>query len=108
METQWKIASPLGDRRGFTLVEVLVAAMILVVALLTLASMFPVGYRQITDAGPQPSVPDSRDPRGSRTGLAEPGLPRRLSRAFPVDRSVLYVSGIVSEFWNDRSLSGRA
>ena len=51
METQWKIASPLGDRRGFTLVEVLVAAMILVVALLTLASMFPVGYRQITDAG---------------------------------------------------------
>jgi len=50
-ETKWKIASPLGDRRGFTLVEVLVAAMILVVALLTLASMFPVGYRQITDAG---------------------------------------------------------
>src|SRR5207245_8427948 len=51
METQWKIASPLGDRRGFTLVEVLVASMILVVALLTLASMFPVGYRQIADAG---------------------------------------------------------
>ena len=36
---------------GFTLVEVLVASMILVVALLTLASMFPMGYRQITDAG---------------------------------------------------------
>src|SRR5207245_9593216 len=51
METQWKIASPLGDRSGFTLVEVLVASMILVVALLTLASMFPMGYRQITDAG---------------------------------------------------------
>ena len=46
-----KIAMPLGDRRGFTLVEVLVASMILVVALLTLASMFPVGYRQIADAG---------------------------------------------------------
>src|SRR5207245_2064738 len=65
-------------------------------------------HRLRADAGPQPSVPDSRDPRGWRTGLAEPGLPRRLSRAFPVDRSVLYVSGIVSEFWNDRSLSGRA
>jgi type II secretory pathway pseudopilin PulG len=51
MKTHWKIARPLGDRRGFTLVEVLVAAMILIVALLTLASMFPVGYRQIADAG---------------------------------------------------------
>src|SRR5207244_12813101 len=51
MSTRWKIASPPGGRRGFPLVEVLVAAMILVVALLTLASMFPVGYRQITDAG---------------------------------------------------------
>ncbi len=51
MKTSWKGARPLGDRRGFTLVEVLVAAMILVVALLTMASMFPVGYRQITDAG---------------------------------------------------------
>jgi prepilin-type N-terminal cleavage/methylation domain-containing protein len=51
MKANWKIARALGDRRGFTLVEVLVAAMILVVALLTLASMFPVGYRQITDAG---------------------------------------------------------
>lgn len=50
-KTNWKRARPLGDRRGFTLVEVLVAAMILVVALLTMASMFPVGYRQITDAG---------------------------------------------------------
>jgi len=44
MKTHWKLARPLGDRRGFTLVEVLVAAMILIVALLTLASMFPVGY----------------------------------------------------------------
>jgi Tfp pilus assembly protein PilV len=51
MKTHLKIARPLGDRRGFTLVEVLVAAMILIVALLTLASMFPVGYRQIADAG---------------------------------------------------------
>jgi prepilin-type N-terminal cleavage/methylation domain-containing protein len=40
-----------GDRRGFTLTEVLVAAMILAIALLSLASMFPTGYRQITDAG---------------------------------------------------------
>lgn len=51
MKTNWKTARALGDRRGFTLIEVLVAAMILVVALLTLASMFPVGYRQIADAG---------------------------------------------------------
>jgi prepilin-type N-terminal cleavage/methylation domain-containing protein len=51
MKTNRKTARVLGDRRGFTLVEVLVAAMILVVALLTLASMFPVGYRQIADAG---------------------------------------------------------
>ena len=51
MPTNRKIARALGDRSGFTLVEVLVASMILVVALLTLASMFPMGYRQITDAG---------------------------------------------------------
>lgn len=51
MNTRRNIARSLGDRRGFTLVEVLIAAMILVVALLTLASMFPVGYRQIADAG---------------------------------------------------------
>lgn len=51
MNTSRKIARALGNRRGFTLVEVLVASMILIVALLTLASMFPVGYRQITDAG---------------------------------------------------------
>ena len=49
--TNRTIARALGDRRGFTLVEVLVAAMILVVALLTMASMFPVGYKQIADAG---------------------------------------------------------
>lgn len=51
MTTSRKLVRTLGDHRGFTLVEVLVAAMILVVALLTLASMFPIGYRQITDAG---------------------------------------------------------
>ncbi len=51
MKINRKIAPILGERGGFTLVEVLVAAMILVVALLTLASMFPVGYKQIADAG---------------------------------------------------------
>jgi prepilin-type N-terminal cleavage/methylation domain-containing protein len=51
MNTNRTIARTLGDRRGFTLVEVLVAAMILVVALLTLASMFPMGYKQIADGG---------------------------------------------------------
>ena len=39
------------DRRGFTLTEVLIASMILLIALLSLASLFPAGYRQITDAG---------------------------------------------------------
>lgn len=51
MNISQKLARTVGDRRGFTLVEVLVAAMILVVALLTLASMFPVGYKQIADGG---------------------------------------------------------
>ncbi len=51
MKTYRKIVQTLGDRSGFTLVEVLVASMILVVALLTLASMFPMGYKQITDSG---------------------------------------------------------
>lgn len=51
MNTSTKLARALGNHRGFTLVEVLVASMILIVALLTLASMFPVGYKQITDAG---------------------------------------------------------
>lgn len=51
MEINRRLARNLGNSHGFTLVEVLVAAMILLVALLTLASMFPVGYKQITDAG---------------------------------------------------------
>jgi len=45
------IGRPLSADRGFTLVEVLVAAMILVVALVGMATMFPLGYRQIADAG---------------------------------------------------------
>jgi len=51
MSTYRRMARTLGECRGFTLVEVLVASMILVVALLTLASMFPVGYKQIADGG---------------------------------------------------------
>jgi prepilin-type N-terminal cleavage/methylation domain-containing protein len=51
MKITRRIATALGGGRGFTLVEVLVASMILVVALLSLSAMFPVGYRQITDAG---------------------------------------------------------
>jgi len=39
------------DSRGFTIVEVLIASMILLVALLVLAGMFPMGYRQVADAG---------------------------------------------------------
>ena len=41
----------MNNERGFTLVEVLVASMILLIALLTLATMFPTGYKQIADAG---------------------------------------------------------
>ena len=51
MITYRRMARTLGEGRGFTLVEVLVASMILVVALLTMASMFPVGYKQIADGG---------------------------------------------------------
>jgi prepilin-type N-terminal cleavage/methylation domain-containing protein len=51
MRTKRLMTVALGGGRGFTLVEVLVASMILVVALLSLSAMFPVGYRQITDAG---------------------------------------------------------
>ncbi|PYN86280.1 MAG: hypothetical protein DMD87_17670 [Candidatus Rokuibacteriota bacterium] len=51
MNISRRIARALSDHRGFTLVEVLVASMILVVALLTVASMFPMGYKQIADAG---------------------------------------------------------
>ena len=40
-----------GDRRGFTLIEVLIAMAVLTIALVAIAGMFPAGYRQVTDAG---------------------------------------------------------
>ncbi len=51
MKTQRTIARPLGDSRGFTIVEVLIASVVLLVALLTLGAMFPAGYKQVADAG---------------------------------------------------------
>lgn len=39
------------DSRGFTLPEVLLASVVLLVALLVLAAMFPMGYQQVVDAG---------------------------------------------------------
>lgn len=41
------------DRRGFTVVEVLIAAAIVVVGLLALATMFPTGYSTVTKSGIQ-------------------------------------------------------
>ena len=51
MQAERKIARRLGDSRGFTIVEVLIASVVLLVAVLTLGAMFPVGYKQVADAG---------------------------------------------------------
>jgi prepilin-type N-terminal cleavage/methylation domain-containing protein len=39
------------NSRGFTLAEVIIASMVLLVALLVIATMFPMGHQQIVDAG---------------------------------------------------------
>lgn len=39
------------DGRGFTLVEILIAGIILVVGLLAIATMFPTGHTNVTEAG---------------------------------------------------------
>ena len=39
------------DSRGFTLAEVLLASLVLMIAILVVAAMFPTGYRAVTDAG---------------------------------------------------------
>ena len=39
------------NSRGFTLTEVIIASMVLLVALLIIASMFPMGHQQVVDAG---------------------------------------------------------
>lgn len=39
------------DSRGFTLTEVIIASMVLLIALLVIASMFPMGHQQVVDAG---------------------------------------------------------
>jgi prepilin-type N-terminal cleavage/methylation domain-containing protein len=36
---------------GFTIIEVLIALMIVVIALVAIVGMFPQGYKQVTDAG---------------------------------------------------------
>lgn len=48
----WRwLAAAAGERRGFTLIEVLIAMAVLTIALVAIAGMFPAGYRQVTDAG---------------------------------------------------------
>jgi prepilin-type N-terminal cleavage/methylation domain-containing protein len=39
------------NERGFTLTEVIIASMVLLIALLVIASMFPMGHQQVVDAG---------------------------------------------------------
>lgn len=39
------------NSRGFTLAEVIIASMVLLVALLVIATMFPMGHQQVVDAG---------------------------------------------------------
>ena len=46
-----KIRRVSGNSRGFTLTEVIIASMVLLIALLVIASMFPVGHQQVVDAG---------------------------------------------------------
>jgi Tfp pilus assembly protein PilV len=46
-----KIAIPHDDSRGFTLAEVMIASMVLMIGLLAVVGMFPVGYAQVADAG---------------------------------------------------------
>jgi prepilin-type N-terminal cleavage/methylation domain-containing protein len=93
MKTNRKIVQALDDRSGFTLVEVLVASMILVVALLTLASMFPVwisaDHRRrahdwpsgachiLEDVGDIPSTTSSTSTRPTRRAI---GRDRRIGR----------------------------
>ena len=42
---------PRDNDRGFTLAEVLLASLVLMIAILVVAAMFPTGYRAVTDAG---------------------------------------------------------
>jgi prepilin-type N-terminal cleavage/methylation domain-containing protein len=39
------------NQRGFTLAEVIIASMVLLIALLVIATMFPMGHQQVVDAG---------------------------------------------------------
>ena len=39
------------NSRGFTLAEVIIASMVLLVALIVIATMFPMGHQQVVDAG---------------------------------------------------------
>lgn len=53
MFQRWGSTLPVRDERGFTVVEVLIAAAIVVVGLLALATMFPTGYSTVTQSGIQ-------------------------------------------------------
>jgi prepilin-type N-terminal cleavage/methylation domain-containing protein len=51
MKRSQQMKRPLKNDRGFTLVELLVAATILLVAVLAIATMFPTGRGNVDDAG---------------------------------------------------------
>ena len=64
---------PLRNHQGFTLLELLVAAIILVVAILAIATMFPTGRGNVDDAGK----------RSRAVALAQENLEMVKNSAFP-------------------------
>jgi prepilin-type N-terminal cleavage/methylation domain-containing protein len=73
MKRSQDMKGPLKSERGFTLVEVLMAAIILLVAILAIATMFPTGRGNVDDAGK----------RSRAVALAQENLEIVKNSAFP-------------------------